>query len=279
MSDMLPRPEPRESFKRALRAQLMAHASTTLVRRETAWSRMQRGWLRPAVAFAAVALIVVGGAGKAAADSLPGDTAFGLKVAVEQLQLSFAIDDTTRLRILADQADHRLAELAVAIATRRVASTPLAQQAYAAAIETLTTQVDAVRAAPGTSPDKQAAVADLVDAVHLRHTAVLEQLRRATNDAQDVDRATDESDKLHVSDRPARTPDAPDRSGQPERTAPVDPSDEPDPSRTPQPTRSTRPDRTAEPSRQPQPSRSPETRSGGEDQDDHTASPTASIRR
>jgi len=97
VSDRLPRPEPREAFKRTLRSQLMAQASTALVRRETIWSRFQRGLVRPAFALAAVVLVLLAGAGKAAADSLPGDPAFGLKAAAEELQLAFAFDDTTRL--------------------------------------------------------------------------------------------------------------------------------------------------------------------------------------
>src|SRR2546428_353001 len=75
MSDRLPRPEPRDAFKRALRAQLMAQAPSVLARRETAWSRFKVSLMRPAFAIAAVVLVLVAGAGKAAADSLPGDLA------------------------------------------------------------------------------------------------------------------------------------------------------------------------------------------------------------
>src|SRR5438132_5520406 len=114
MSDMLPRPEPRDAFKRALRAQLMAQAPAILARRETAWSRFQLmsgSWLKPAVALAAIALLLIGGTTKAAADSLPGDLAFGLKIAAEQLQLTLALDETTRLRLLSQQAHHPPARL------------------------------------------------------------------------------------------------------------------------------------------------------------------------
>src|SRR6266568_4690394 len=100
MSQRLPPPRPRDAFKRALRAQLMAQAPSVLARRESAWSRVMRSgsgwsgpsWLRPAIAFAAIAVFVIGGAGAAAADSLPGDPAFGLKLAAEQLQLALAFD-------------------------------------------------------------------------------------------------------------------------------------------------------------------------------------------
>src|SRR5437773_9203192 len=107
MSQRLPAPpRPRDAFKRALRAQLMAQAPSVLGRRETAWTRVRRSgwsapsWLRPAAAFAVVALLLVGGAGAAAADSLPGDPAFGLKLAAEQLQLVLTFDEGARLRIL-----------------------------------------------------------------------------------------------------------------------------------------------------------------------------------
>ena len=238
MSDMLPRPEPREPFKRALRSQLMAQASTALVRRETVWSRIQVGFLRPAVALAAIALLLVGGAGKAAADSLSGDPAFGLKTAAEQLQLAFAFDDTTRLALLSEQADHRLAELSRAITTRPSAA-PTATDEYAIAVARFTAAVDALRGKPGASADKRTAAEDVVDAAHLKHEAVLDELRqRAPSDSQDgLERAKLEADKLHASDRPARTPEPP---GSPERS---------DPTRSPQPTRTAPPARTTEPPR------------------------------
>lgn len=284
MSDMLPRPEPREPFKRALRAQLMAQASSTLVRRETAWSRMQSGWLRPVVAFAAVALLVAAGTGKAAADSLPGDAAFGLKRAVEQLQLALAIDDTTQLRVLAEVADHRLAELTVAIEDHRSKATPLAQEAYADAIATLTQRVDALRAAPSVSQEQKNAAEDIVDAVHLQHSAVLEQLRRRSDDQRDVQRAKEASDQLHASDRPARTAepsDTPEPSGQPDGNDTPRPTRTAGPARSPEHTRTAQPTRTPEPSETPEPTSSPETRTGDGDHEQRiaTPTPTASIRR
>src|SRR5438445_280634 len=104
MSQRLPPPRPRDAFKRALRAQLMAQAPSVLARRETAWTRVRRSgwsgwsgpsWLKPAAAFAVVAFLLLGGVGAAAADSLPGDPTFGLKVAAEQLQLALAFDGRT----------------------------------------------------------------------------------------------------------------------------------------------------------------------------------------
>jgi hypothetical protein len=248
MSDMLPRPKPRDAFKRALRAQLMAQAPGVLSPRETTWTRVTgaflRPALRPAMVAAAIALLVVGGAGKAAADSLPGDAVFSLKVAAEQVQLAFALDDTTRLRLLAEQADHRLAELAEAVSSRP-ASAPTATDAYAAAVERFTSAVDTLRGKPGTSVDKQTAAEDVVDAAHDKHEAVITELEKtAPASAQDgLERAKQEADKLHASDRPARTPE---------------PTDRPDRTRSPQPARTATPTRAAEPTRTPTPTRTPE---------------------
>ena len=252
MSDMLPRPKPRDAFKRSLRAQLMAQAPGVLSPRETTWAHVTgaflRPALRPAMVAAAIALLVVGGAGKAAADSLPGDAVFTLKVVAEQVQFAFALDDTTRLRLLAEQADHRLAELAEAVSSRP-ASAPTATDAYAAAVERFTSAVDALRGKPGTSADKQSAAEDVVDAAHDKHEAVLDELEKtAPASAQDgLERAKHEADKLHASDRPART---------------NEPTDQPDNTRSPQPARTATPTRAAEPTRT-----APATRTPANDQE------------
>jgi uncharacterized protein DUF5667 len=245
MSDMLGRPKPRDAFKRALRAQLMAQASVVLVKRESTWSRFQRSWLKPAVAFAAVTLLVGAGTGKAAADSLPGDLTFGLKTAAEQLQLALALDDTSRLQVLAIAADHRLAELSQAVATRPEA-VPTATDEYAAAVARFTAAVDALRGKPDASTDKRIEAEDVVDAAHEKHEAVLDDLEKSAPDGSkgDVERAKREADKLHPSDRPARTPE---------------PSEDPDQDQSPQPTRTLEPVRTTEPDRASETPRAGET--------------------
>ncbi|HEV2251427.1 MAG TPA: DUF5667 domain-containing protein [Candidatus Limnocylindria bacterium] len=256
---MLPRPEPRDAFRRALRAQLMAQAPGVLARRETTWSRVHRSLLKPAVAFAAVALILVAGATKAAADSLPGDAAFGLKLAAEQLQLALALDDTTRLRLLSEQADHRLAELAVAVAARPAAA-PTATEEYAAAVTRFTAAVDALRGQAGTSEDTRTLAQDVVDAAHQKHEAVIEALEKTApaGAQQGLERAKEEADKLHASDRPARTADPsgrPDRARSPQPTRTLEPSRSPEPTdggdQRHQPAGSARPSRTPEPTHRP----------------------------
>src|SRR5438876_6885770 len=242
MSDRLPRPEPRDAFKRALRAQLMAQAPTVLARRETAWSRFQGSFMRPALALAAVVLVLIAGAGKAAADSLPGDLAFGLKTAAEHVQLALALDDTTRLKVLSDDADHRLAELTRAITSRPDAA-PTATAEYAAAVARFTAAVDELRGKPGTSEDKRTEAKDVVDAARQKHEAVLDELEKtAPEDAQQgLERARQEADKL----RPSNTPD---RLRTPEPTRAV-------PARTAEPTRASEPPRGGEPTRTPLPTR------------------------
>jgi len=123
VSDRLPRPEPRDAFKRALRAQLMAQAPTVLMRRETAWSRFQLTWgslMRPALAVGAVVLVLIAGAGKAAADSLPGDLAFGLKAAAEQVQLALALDEAVHRTAARAAADSRVPARNAAPGRRRM---------------------------------------------------------------------------------------------------------------------------------------------------------------
>jgi hypothetical protein len=244
---MLPRPEPRNAFKRELRARLMAQAPGILAR-ETTWSRFRGSLLlRPAMVAAAITLLIIGGAGRAAAGSLPGDVAYPLKIAAEQVQLALALDDSTRLAILSQQADHRLAELAESVSHRR-GNTSAAEDGYAKAVNTLTTAVEAVRTEANVSDDKKAAAEDVVDAAHQKHELVLDDLSAKVSgtDQPEIERARQESDKLHPSGRPARTPEPtarPDRSRTPATASPsrtpeqriVAPTRSPFPSRTPSP--------------------------------------------
>ena len=242
MSDRLRRPEPRDAFKRALRAQLMAQAPTVLARRETVWSRFQGSFMRPALALAAVVLVLIAGAGKAAADSLPGDLAFGLKAAAEQVQLALALDDTTRVKLLADDADHRLAELTRALTSRPDAA-PTSSAEYAAAVARFKAAVDALRSDPGSSADQRTEVEDVIDAARAKHQAVLDEVEKtAPADAQQgLERAREEADKLRPSDKPDRT-----KAPQPTRTLPA---------RTAEPTRASEQPRGGEPTRTPTPTR------------------------
>lgn len=247
---MLPRPEPRDEFRRALRGRLMAEARTVLLPREPMWRRFQRLWLRPAVAFAAVALLLTTGAGVAAAGSLPGDPAFALKRAVEDVQLALTLDDGAKLRVLAEQADHRLAELSKA-STERATAAPTASAAYAEAVAKLTTAVDALRGRPDADESKRDEAKNVADSARAKHEVILNELQRtAPKDAQGaIEHAKRETERIRPSDDPARRPGSvPTKS--PERT--VRPTETPKVGETAKPTETPKAERTSEPTKTPE---------------------------
>ncbi len=201
----LPDPRIRDEFRRELRARLMREAAVILVpkRRDTAWT----AWLRPAFVAGLAALVLVIGAGSAAAGSVPGDVTFGLKRAIEEVRVALTFDDVERVRVLSELADERLSEL------ERVASrddkAPTASEAYAEAVTRFRAAVDALQnAAP--DEDKSELAQDVADAAREKHEMVLEFLReRLSEKAKDsVDRATEEERK----DTPNTTKDKKDKS-------------------------------------------------------------------
>ena len=198
----LPEPRIRDEFRRELRARLMREAAVVLVpnRRDNAWTAWLRrdnawtAWLRPAFVASLAALVLVIGAGSAAAGSVPGDLTFGLKRAIEEVRVALTFDEVERVRVLSEIADERLSEL------ERVASrndkAPTASEAYADAVTRFRAAVDALQnAAP--EEDKSALAQDVADAAREKHEMVLEFLReRLSQKAKDsVDRATEEERK------------------------------------------------------------------------------------
>ncbi len=184
----LPEPRLRDEFRRELRARLMREAAITLVprRRETAWT----AWLRPALAATLAALVLVIGAGSAAAGSVPGDVTFGLKRAMEEVRVALTFDDVERVRVLAEIADQRLSELE-RVATRDDKA-PTASEEYARAVTRFRAAVDALqKAAP---EDKSDLAQDVADAAREKHEIVLQQLKdRLSQRAKDsVDRAIEQ---------------------------------------------------------------------------------------
>ncbi len=172
MSDRrLPEPHLRDEFRRELRARLMREAAVTLAprRRETAWA----GWLRPALAVGLAAVVLMAGAGSAAANSVPGDPAFGLKRAIEEVRVALAFDGEARVRVLAEIVDERLSELE-RVATRDDKA-PTASEEYAAAVARFRAAVDALQeAAP---EDKRDVAQDVADAAREKHEMILDQLK------------------------------------------------------------------------------------------------------
>ena len=267
---MLPRPEPRDEFRRALRGRLMAEARTVLVPSETVWRRFQGLWLRPAMAFAAVALVLTAGSGVAAAGSLPGDPAFVLKRAAEDVQLALTLDDGAKLRLLAEQTDHRLAELSKA-STERAAAAPTASAAYAEAVAKLTAAVDALRGRPDADESKRDEAKDVAESARAKHEVILNELQRtAPEDAQDaIEHAKRETERIRPSDDPAKRPGSvptksPERKVRPTETPKVEqtakPTTTPEAERTSGPTETPKVERTSAPTetRQPSASASPD---------------------
>jgi hypothetical protein len=184
----LPEPHLREEFRRELRARLMREAAVTLTgkRRDTAWT----AWLRPALAAGLAALVLIFGAGSAAAGSVPGDITFGLKRAIEEVRVALTFDEVERVRVLAEITDQRLSELERVAA--RDDKAPTASEEYALAVTRFRAAVDALQeAAP---EDRSALAQDVADAAREKHEIVLEHLKaRLSEKAKDsVDRATAE---------------------------------------------------------------------------------------
>ncbi|GAC1456120.1 MAG: hypothetical protein NVSMB8_02330 [Candidatus Limnocylindrales bacterium] len=107
------RPSAPPALRNQLRASLLAAPVVFTPRRPALLA-----WLRPALAGLLVAALLISGGGYAAASSLPGEPAFALKRAVEDVQVAIAADDETRLDTLVTQADRRLADVETVTATR-----------------------------------------------------------------------------------------------------------------------------------------------------------------
>lgn len=212
MSDVrFPRPSVRSEFRRRLRADLMREAVALAEER-----RARRAWplalfafrLRPIAVTAAVALVLLGGSGYAAAGSLPGDPAYGLKRAAEEVELALAAGDEARVRVLAAQSERRLEELQRSAA--RPDRSPTASAEYQAAVQRFSAAVSAVRSAP--AGEKRDAVEKVVEAARDKHVQVLETLReRLPGTAQEkVDKAIEQHKQNDEKrdDRPRTSPPA-----------------------------------------------------------------------
>lgn len=249
---MLPRPEMDPDFRKRLRSTIVneavALAEERRLRRPALAQRVGDLLfrLRPALVAAIVVFTLVGGAGVAAAGSLPGDPAYGLKQAAEAIELALAPNADARVEVLASQAQRRLDELQDA-ASDRPDKAPTASEAYAAAVERLRQAVETMRTAE--PEDKRDAVEELVDAAHDKHVQVLETLRERVPEPaqQGIDRALEEQQKIDAGKPDHGRPADPGRSGGAPGRAPASPATEtassstptPSPSPTPTPTSDT----------------------------------------
>lgn len=253
----LPRPRLSDDVRKRLRADLMNEAvalaeerrqrSASLPARLRWWTRGPR--LRAVAVVATLVVMLVGGAGAAAAGSLPGDPAFGLKRVAEEVELALAPTDDAKVQVLATQAQRRLDDLART--TDQPAKAPTASVEYEAAVKRFAAAVEALRSAqPGTKHD---AVEQVVEDAREKHVPVLEDLRqRLPAGAQKgIERAIDEQEKLsptaapgdrgRPTARPTRTPEPSEQKKDEHTPAPTARETErPRPTITPRPTETPR---------------------------------------
>lgn len=231
MDPRFPEPKLRAEFRKELRARLMQEAPAALApRRGTAWT-----FLRPAFAVGLAALVLIAGAGTAAAGSLPGDPAFVLKRTFEDVQVSLTFDEVQRVQLLAQLADRRLQELQQITNTDqkdakdRDGKAVAASEEFAKAVAQFRAVVDQVQtAAPQDTSDK---VQQVVDDARDKHGAIVDQLQLQVSDDKAKDalgRARDDEDKDTKEEQ----------KGQGEGKD--DPSKTARPSRSPSPSRSPR---------------------------------------
>lgn len=245
----LPEPRMRHEFRAELRNKLIMEAQTALAPRPrgTAWTSLLRhSFTRPALAAMVAAIVLLAGTGSAAAGSLPGDPGFGLKRAIEDLQVSLTFDDVQRVQLLAQLTDRRLAEL------QQVADhadkAPTASEEYAEAVARFRAAVDALQqAAPREKADK---AQDVADAAREKHDAIIEDLAPRVNEkAKDaLERAQEEEHR----DTPSRSKDQK-RTDRPERSRSPEPNDSPRPSETFRSAETPRPTERADSTRTPRP--------------------------
>jgi hypothetical protein len=198
-SPLLERPVMRDQFRKELRGRLMSEAVVALAHPARRFSFP--ALLRPALAAAAILVLVLAGATSTAASSLPGDALYAVKRASEDVQVALTFDEVARMRLLSELADRRVEELAE-IAKLRPSSAPTATQEYADAVERFADALDDVRAV---SEDKRAAAQALAEAARAKHKAVLDAVRdRLSGDDQtDVQKVIDREEE-RTSNDPSR---------------------------------------------------------------------------
>ena len=195
-------------FRSRLRASLLAAPVVLDAPRSSLF-----GWshsLRPIVASVLVlALLAMAGGGVAAASSLPGDPAFALKRAAEDVEVALAPDDISRLDTVVTQSGRRLVDLET-LAARRSSAVAVATDEYLAAASRFETAVTRV-AALAASAARDAALAR-AEAASADHLARLQALATRLPDAAQhgIQRAIEVQQAVH-----GKSADAPGRRGSP----------------------------------------------------------------
>lgn len=268
MDPRFPQPKMRDEFRRELRARLIAEAQTALApraRRGTAWAFRGTAWtfLRPLAAIGLAVLVLLGSGGTAAAGSVPGDPAFGLKRAFEELQVNLTADDVQKLQLLAQLADRRLEDLQKV--ADRPDRAPTASEEYAAAVARFRAAVDALQqAAPADKADR---AQDVADAAREKHETIVDQLeQRVPDSAKDaLERAREEERRdTHKEKADPKHTERPERSRTPEPSETRRPEGTATPRATSTP-RVTQHEETARPTSTPRASGTPRPTDGGDD--------------
>ena len=196
-----------DDLRARLRAELLAAPVAF-----TAPSRRPVWWRQLAAATLALA-IVAGGGGAAAASSLPGEPAFVLKQALEDLQLALAADDAARASLAVEIAERRLAELQRTQGRPELAGAAAA--AYENAVARVSTHVDRLRTAPSAPARDEAlerardAGARAVERLHELEETLPEPAQKG------IERAIEAHEEQQHRDA---GPNAPARTPRPERT-------------------------------------------------------------
>lgn len=201
---------PRPEFRAELRSSLLAAPVALGSPRRAPLGWLRALTLRPALAAILVlVLLAAAGGGAAAASSLPGDPAFALKRAVEDVQVTLASDDITRLNTVVTQSDRRLVDLETLVA-RRSSAVGAGADEYAAAVARVDEAVSRVAALPASSQrDAALARASAASADHLARLQAL--AARLPGEAQrGIQQAIEVQQRVH-----GKSTDAPGRSGLP----------------------------------------------------------------
>lgn len=190
------------SLRRDLRGAILAAPYVPARRRDNAWTMRLRPVLAVLVSFA----LLAGGAGSAAAGSLPGDTAFGLKRAVEDVQVAIAPDDTARLDLLVALTGRRLDELETLV-SQRSGAVGVGTAEYADALARVQQMLTTLANEPATS-QRDAAIerAEVAVAAHVvRLEALATKLPEAAQ--QGIERAIDAGKGIGAekTERPAKS--------------------------------------------------------------------------
>lgn len=228
----------------ALRSRVRAEIMSAPAVPHSPRSASSLGALRPLLAALLVAAVLAAAGGSAAAGSLPGDPAFPIKRAVEDVQVTLTYDDNARLDVLNGQLDRRLAELE-AVAAQRPSALAVAVSEYAAALARVERQLSIVVQQRST-PARDAALARATVAAE-DHIARLRTLEGALPPTAQpgIERAIDVQLRLHSAERGPLSPQTPGSSESPARPGTV-PGSTPSARPTALPSRT---DRSASPTR------------------------------